>query len=303
MHSSILRLDYIVSKNKNNLSKSLNFKKILKKTGIKETFKADINEDVLNLAEKLCKKNYHHIKGSDGLIFVTQTPRYLLPSCSCILQDKLGLPKTLMTFDINMGCSGFIYSLAVANSLISNNTCKKITIICSDTYNSFFDVKNRNRLLFSDAASVCIIGQSKIKKIGKFIFNTDGSGYDDIIIKENIKKKLEFQMNGSNVYSFTLNVIPKLINDYFNLNNTSIKNYNKVIFHQASRVILESLREKLKFPKEKFLIDLKFGNTTSSTIPITLKRSIKINKIKKGENILLCGFGVGLSCGATSIKL
>ena len=202
-----------------------------------------------------------------------------------------------------MGCSGFIYSLAVANSLISNNTCKKITIICSDTYNSFFDVKNRNRLLFSDAASLCVIGQSKIKKIGKFIFNTDGSGYDDIIIKENIKKRLEFQMNGSNVYSFTLDVIPKLIQDYFNLNNTSSKNYNKVIFHQASKLILESLRDKLKFPKEKFLIDLKFGNTTSSTIPITLKRSIKSRKIKKGENILLCGFGVGLSCGVTSIKL
>ena len=91
MYSSILQLDYIISKNKNNLSENLNFKKILKKTGIKETFKADTNEDVINLAEKLCKKNHHYIKGSDCLIFVTQTPRYLLPSCSCILQDKLEL--------------------------------------------------------------------------------------------------------------------------------------------------------------------------------------------------------------------
>ena len=303
MYSSILHLDYIISKNKNNIGSSRNFNNILKKTGIKETFKSEKNEDVISLAEKLCKKNLNNLKGSDCLIFVTQTPRYLLPSCSCILQDKLKMPNNLMTFDINMGCSGFIYSLAVANSLIENNTSKKITIICSDTYNNFFDVKNKNKLLFSDAASMCIIGQSKTKKIGKFMFNTDGSSHEDIIIKENINNKLEFKMNGSNVYSFTLNSIPKLIKDYYSSSKTSNKHYDKIIFHQASKLILDSLRDKLKFSKEKFLIDLKFGNTTSSTIPITLKRSIKNKKVKKGENILLCGFGVGLSCGVTSIKL
>ena len=302
MAASISKIDFLIKKKKNNLEKKKLFKKIFIKTGIKETYRANTGEDVIDLATKLCKKNKDSIKNCDGIIFVTQTPRYLLPSCSCIIQDKLKLPKNIMTFDINMGCSGFVHSLAVAKSLIENNTLKKILIICSDTYNAYFYENNKNEYIFSDAVSLVIVTKTKSVGIKNFSFGSDGSGYDKIIIKNNKEKKLEFQMSGADVFSFTLNTIPKLVKNFLRKNLLELKNFKGIIFHQASKVILESLRDRLSI-KKNFIIDLKYGNTTSSSIPIALKRSIDDGSLKKGDLILICGFGVGLAWGIGSLRI
>ena len=300
MEPYISKIDYVVPQDKNNLSRFKNFKNIVKKTGIFETFKIKKDQSVIDLAFKVCKKNINRIKKCDTLIFVTQTPKFLLPSCSSILQGKLGFKQDILTFDINMGCSGFVHGLSVASGLIKSKVSKNIALVCADTYSHYFSNNNKNKFLFSDAASLTIIKNRKKKSIGPFLFGTDGNNFDKIIINRNKKKNLEFQMSGSDVYLFTLTKIPFLIKKYLNIIK---KNKNDVfIFHQASKLILESLKNKLKIKKEKFIIDLKYGNTTSSSIPIAMSRAIKNKKIKKNHKIIICGFGVGLAWGVTSIK-
>lgn len=300
MEPYISKIDYVVPKDKNNLSKLKNFHNIVKKTGVFETFKVKKKQSVIDLAYKVCKRNFNHIKQCDTIIFITQTPKFLLPSCSSILQGELGLKQDILTFDINMGCSGFIHGLSVATGLIKSKVSKNIALICADTYSQYFSINNKNKFLFSDAASLTIIGNRKKKSIGPFLFGTDGNNFDKIIINKNKKKSLEFQMAGSEVYLFTLTKIPLLIKKYLNIIKTN-KN-DLFIFHQASKLILETLKNKLNIKKEKFIIDLKYGNTTSSSIPIALNRAIKKKKIKKNHRLIICGFGVGLAWGVTSIK-
>ena len=302
MPVSISKIDFLVSSNKNNLRKRKFFKKTFIKTGIRETYRVKYNEDVIDLAIKICKKNKKEIKNCDGIIFVTQTPRYLLPSCSCIVQDKLKLSKNIMTFDINMGCSGFVHALAVAKGLIESGNLKKILLICADTYSLYFGDNNKNEYLFSDAASIAIIKSTKREGIKNFMFGSDGSGFDKIIIKNNIQNKLEFQMSGTDVYSFTLDVIPKIVKKFLYKNRLKLEDFKGVIFHQASKIILESLKDRLNL-KSQFIIDLTYGNTTSSTIPIALKRSMDNGSLKKGDLILICGFGVGLAWGVSALRI
>ena len=301
MEPFISKIDYEISKNKNYLKKSKNFDKIIHKTGIFETFRVKKNHSVIDLAYKVCSRNLKDLKKCDTLIFVTQTPKYLLPSCSTIIQGKLGLKENILTFDINMGCSGFIHGLSVASSLIKSKMSKNIALICADTYSKYFTENNRNKFIFSDAATLTLVKNRKKKSIGPFLFGSDGNNFDKIIIDKNNKNKLEFQMSGSNVYLFTLNKIPQIIKKYL---NTIKKNYDDFfIFHQASKLILNSLMNKLDIKKEKFIIDLKYGNTTSSSIPIALKRAVESKKIKKNHRVIICGFGVGLAWGVTSIIL
>ena len=150
--SKITEISYFLPKAFSH-SKEKNFKKIYEKTGIINTRIAEKNQDVIDLAFFSCQKLKNKIKNIDGIIFVTQTPRYLLPSCSCILQEKLKLKKNIFTIDINMGCSGYIYGLSVANSLIQSNSLNKVLLICADTYSKYIGKKNKNKYLFSDAAS------------------------------------------------------------------------------------------------------------------------------------------------------
>jgi 3-oxoacyl-[acyl-carrier-protein] synthase-3 len=280
---------------------SPHFKKIYEKTGIKNTRIKKINEDVIDLAYKACLKHKNKIKKIDAIIFVTQTPRYLLPSCSCILQDKLKFNHNIYTLDINMGCSGYIYGLSVADSLIKNNIANNVLLVCSDTYSKYIDKKNTNKYIFSDSASATLIKKSNSNKIYDYSFFTNGSKHDSIIIKK--EKNIEtFSMNGTDVFAFTLEQVPLNINKYLKRYKRNLSFYEQVFFHQASGIILENIKK--KFNTKKIYKDIKdIGNTTSSSIPISIKNAQKKKIIKKDDNLLLCGFGVGLSLGIVSIKV
>lgn len=301
MESFISKIDYEIPKQKNNLKQLKDFAKIVKKTGIFETFKVKHNNSVIDLALKICLRNIRDLKKCDSIIFVTQTPKYLLPSCSSIIQGKLGLKQNILTFDINMGCSGFIHGLSVATSLIKSKVSKNIALICADTYSQYFTKNNKNKFIFSDAASLTLIKSRKKKSIGPFLFGTDGNNFDKILISKNKDNNLEFNMSGSDVYLFTINKIPVLINKYQKTLKKKLDDF--FIFHQASKLILESLKNKLNIKDKNFIIDLKYGNTTSSSIPIALKRAIEKKKIRRNHRVIICGFGVGLAWGVTSITL
>ena len=286
-----------------------NYEKIIEKTGIKNVYHSTNNESALNLAVKAGAKITKRNKNIDVLIYVTQSPEYHLPTNACIIQNKLGLKKNIISFDINQGCSGFIYGLFTAQQLLLKKSINKVLLICSDTYTKNIKSINKSCLtIFSDGATATLIKKNN-KKSSEYIFYTDGSGADDLKLNFSgnqfqKNKKPELFMDGRKVLSFTLSVVPNIINQTLKKNKITYKNLKYVIFHQASKIVIENLVRKLNIPMNKVFINYnKFGNTVSSTIPICLYELMKKNKIKKGDQILICGFGVGLSVGSTIIKI
>ncbi len=286
-----------------------NYEKIIEKTGIKNVYHSSNKESALDLAVKAGAKITKKNKNIDVLIYVTQSPEYHLPTNACIIQNKLGLKKNIISFDINQGCSGFIYGLFTAQQLLLKKSINKVLLICSDTYTKNIKSVNKSCLsIFSDGATATLIKKNN-KKSGEYIFYTDGSGADDLKLNFSgnqfqKNKKPELFMDGRKVLSFTLSVVPNVINQTLKRNKITYKKLKYVIFHQASKIVIENLVRKLNIPDNKVFKNYgKFGNTVSSTIPICLYELMKKKMIKKGDQVLICGFGVGLSVGSTIIKI
>ena len=281
---------------------NLDKKKLFQATGINTRYISSKNEDVISLSLKSAKKIIKNkFKKQIGfLFFVSQTSPYKFPSAACILQDKLGLPKNIFAVDINMGCSGYIYALKLANTF--NDSKKKYgLIICSDTYTKFINKDNKScKPIFSDASTTTLLKKSKKNSFKSFDFGTDGKGYKDLILPNNSKNMF---MNGAKIAIFTLNIIPKFINNFLTTNKINKKNIKYLLLHQASKYVCEKIRKKLNLKKNIFLNNYnKYGNTVSSSIPLLLEAAIKNKKIKKNDTIIACGFGVGLSWAIAEIK-
>lgn len=300
--------------------------KIEKKVGIRERHIVREDETALDLAliaGKKILKNYDKNK-IDFLLFCTQSPEYYLPSGACILQDRLRLKTDIGAFDYNLGCSGFIYGLALAKSLITSKVASSILLITSETYTKHIHPKDKgNRTIFGDAAAATIIEKSEEEQIGEFVLGTDGSGYKNLIVpngglkhqynpnaKEindgsgSIRTDNNLYMNGPEIFNFTIKAVPKVVSETLAKNNVALDDLDYVIFHQANKYMNEYLRKKINIPKEKFYLNLLHtGNTVSATIPIALKDALDNKLIKKGDKVLLVGFGVGYSWGGTIIKV
>jgi len=300
--------------------------KIEKKVGIRERHIVKEDETALDLALEAGKKilkNYDKDK-IDFLLFCTQSPEYYLPSGACILQDRLELKTNIGALDYNLGCSGFIYGLAMAKCIINSNIAKNILLITSETYTKHIHPKDKsNRTIFGDAAAAVIIEKSEEEHIGEFVLGTDGSGYGNLIVpngglrnKYNINAKEidngsgsirtdnNLYMNGPEIFNFTIKAVPKVVSETLEKNNTTLDEIDYVIFHQSNKYMNEYLRKKIDIPKNKFCENLLLkGNTVSTTIPIAIKDSLDNNFIKKNDNVLLVGFGVGYSWGGTIITI
>lgn len=288
-------------------------KKIIEKTGIEKIWYTKKNQTALDLALKASKKLLKKInkKSIDTLIYVTQSPEYFLPSNACILQNRLGLSTNVKAFDINLGCSGFVYALYVATSFVQTNMSKNILIVCSDTYTKYIANDDRtNKTIFSDAASATLVSKSKKKYFGNFIMGTDGSGFKDLIVENgaskgafSTKNKTKLHMDGAKIYMFTTANIPKNIQRLLKISKVKKQDIKNFFFHQGSKIILNSLKKSLKLKDNQVYNNLKFlGNTVSSTIPFSLQQANKEKKIKKNDLLVLSGFGVGLSWGSCVIK-
>ena len=270
---------------------------VFNKTGIEQIFHTDENENVNTLSIESSKKTIKNFNSDliDGLIVVTQTSINKLPSLSCIIQENLGLKKNILSFDINLGCSGFVYALATCYSLISSGILSNILLISCDNYSKYLSNENRSCLtLFSDASASCIIRKSQVQELPSFSFYTDGSGADHLKEENNY-----ITMNGPEIFFFSINQIPNFILSALGKSKKTISDIDHFIFHQASKIVIDSIIRKTQIPKEKIHINYnKIGNTTSSSIPILLNSLILENKIKKKENIMFVGFGVGLSAAS-----
>ena len=304
--------------------------KIFRKTGIKSRHiaKDELTSDIaVEAGKKLFEEHGISPLEIDFLLLCTQSPDYYLPTTACIVQDKLGIPTSAGAFDYNLGCSGYIYGLATAKGLLTAGIAKNVLLITAETYTKHIHPLDRStRTVFGDGATATLLRVEDIDKIGQFVLVTDGKGAQNLIVptgamaaprtnetakeKEdvngNIRSMDNIYMNGPEIYAFTLRGVPDLIEKTLAKNNTTLEELDYVILHQANKLVLESLRLKLEIPEEKYCIDVEdIGNTVSSTLPIALKRSMEkgIPQIKKGNKILIAGFGVGYSLGATIITI
>jgi 3-oxoacyl-[acyl-carrier-protein] synthase-3 len=253
----------------------------------------------------------------DCLIFVSQTPDYLLPATSCILQDRLGINQDCYALDISLGCSGWIYGLSVIASLISGGIMKKGLLLVGDTTSVTKSHKDKSAYpLFGDAGTATAIEYSENGNEMVFNFGTDGKGYEAIIIpdggfrnffnertlieKENdpgiFRHKLHTILNGPAVFTFSITKAPRSVNSVLSQFKISKEEIDYYIFHQANLFMNEKIRTKLNLQPEKVPYSLyEFGNTSSASIPLTIVTKLATDLSHEKKKILACAFGVGFS--------
>lgn len=292
----------------------IDLSRLEKKLGVAKRRVAAKDETAIDLAKKVCSKIPKvELDQIDFLIYCSQTPEYFLPSTSCILQNELGLNRTCGAFDFNLGCSGYIYGLAMAKSFLMSGLAAKILFVTSETYSKYLHKDDwSNRTIFGDAATATILDKEDVNKIGEFDLGTDGAGAENLIVKggagksnfqQNFQRDNMFLMNGPEVFKFTLDNVPLTVQSCLDKNGMLIEDIDYVIFHQANSYMLKNLRRKVQIDEDKFYINVKnVGNTVSNTIPIAIEDSLRRGLINSGDCVLLCGFGVGYSWGSTIIK-
>jgi 3-oxoacyl-[acyl-carrier-protein] synthase-3 len=301
-------------------------KKIESKIGIRQRHIVGKNETALDLAYCACEQLFLKIDKNtvDFVILCTQSPDYFLPTSACILQNRLGLKTSIGAFDFNLGCSGFVYGLALAKGLIGSDIAKNVLLVTSETYTKHLHKLDKgNRTIFGDGAAATLVSSSSESKIHAFALGTDGSGFENLIINNgglrspnnpdaqdwiddagNVRNDNNLYMNGPDIFNFTIEAVPKLVEETLTKNNKKLEEVDYFIFHQANQYMLKYLRDIVGIPEEKFYINLlNTGNTVSATIPIALKDALDHGLVKTGKKVLLAGFGVGYSYGATIITI
>ena len=287
------------------LNSEWNYEKLFLKTGIRNRYilsEGQSPEELSIDVGKECLKKLEN-QDIDGLIYVSQSPSQPLPTRACYIQDKLKIKKNSFAFDINQGCSGFVYALSVATSLIKNKCARRILIICADFYSKYISVNDRtSRPIFSDASAAVVLEASESNNIGPFIFKTSGAGGDFLtVIKDKNEHKLF--MDGPSVLKFSLDMVPEATFELLEKSNLKINDIEKFIYHQASAVVLNKLQKKLNISDAKWFNKLEnLGNTVSATIPIAINILQSENQFDNSKKYLIMGFGVGLSVAGCIIN-
>jgi 3-oxoacyl-[acyl-carrier-protein] synthase-3 len=305
--------------------------KIEEKTGIVERRIAAEGECSSDLgvaaARKLFASGACAATDVDYLLLCTQSPDYFLPTTACVMQDRLGIPKTAGALDFNLGCSGYVYGLGLAKGLVETGQARKVLLVTAETYSKFIHAGDKSvRTLFGDGAAATLVEATEDgpggDPIGPFVYGTDGAGACNLIVPRgglrrpregvaeahedesgNVRSEDNLYMNGSEIFTFTLRAIPKSVKDLLAVAKLGMDDVDLFVFHQANRFMLEHLRTKLGIPAERFQMSLdRVGNTVSSTIPIALKDAQAAGKLRSGARVMLVGFGVGYSWGSTMIR-
>lgn len=297
--------------------------KVAAKVGVHSRHLSAADETAGDMAEKAARKlfNEYNIDTQtiDFVILCTQSPDYFLPSTACILQNRLGIPTTAGAFDYNLGCSGCVYGLVMAKGLVDSGIAKNVLILTAETYQKYLHPSDKsNRSIFGDGAAACLVSTEGIAEIGNFSLGTDGSGAEHLIVKtgaarckqatgfvsEDEDGHLRFDdylyMNGSAIFNFTLEAVPAMMKDILEKNQMERDKVDYFVFHQANKFMLNTIRKVCVLPKDKFYVNLEeTGNTVSSTVFIALKDCLDNGIIHSGMNVMITGFGVGLSWGGT----
>ena len=278
--------------------------KILAKTGIGTRHVAADDESALDLAEratrKLIEDSAIDVGEIDYMLLCTQSSEYRLPSTACLLHERLGLRNDAGALTFDHGCSGFIYGLSLAKGLIVGSMARKVLLVTAETYTKYISQDDKStRTIFGDGAAATLIDAEDAAKIGAFAFGTDGSGAEKLIVRDG-----RLFMDGPEIFNFTLDIVPKTMEDVLAKNNLARKDIDLYVFHQANKFMLDTIRKVNGLPRDKFYVNIEStGNTVSSTIPIALTQLEATGRLLPGMKVMLMGFGVGLSWGATIIRI
>ena len=285
----------------------LTAKKIFAKTGITSRKVVSGKLTAIDLAFEASSKlvGLKDFDDVDALLYCTQSPDYIVPNNVSILHSRLEIRKNIPTIEYNQGCSGYIYGLYLARTLLLGDDLRKVLLVTADTYTKYLKSDNLScRTIFGDAATATLISSEDVKYFGEFSFGTNGDYHKALYLDGEGSRtrgnQLDLKMNGPEIFCFTLEVVPEIIRENLEKNRLKLEDIDHFIFHQANGYMLEALRKKVGIPKEKFHLHFEeSGNTVSSTIPIVLEKLYIEKTFKKGEKVMLCAFGVGLSWNAT----
>ncbi len=288
---------------------------IYAKTGIRARHIAQPGECASDLgvaaAERLFARHQIDPGTIDFLLFCTQTPDYVLPTTACLIQERLGLPTSIGALDFNLGCSGFVYGLSLADGLIRSEAARRVLLITAETYSKYIAPSDRSlRTIFGDGAAATLIDAAETPSLGSFVFGTDGRGADTLIVTEGgarpkadalrpRKRKRwpsSLYMDGPELVKFTLDVVPPMVEKVLAGAKWTRGDVDMYLVHQATTFILQHLRERMKLDSAETPEALeRYGNTVSSTIPILIHDLRESGQLRPGKRTLLVGFGVGLS--------
>lgn len=306
------------------------FNRLEERTGVFERHIASPGETALDFAVQawgqIMAEGRFSADEIDAVIFCTQTPDFIITPNACLLHGCLGLRPEVLAFDTNLACSGYIYGLQIAQSLIQSGAARLVLLATGDTYSRLIHPGDRStRCLFGDGGAVSIIGPSQDDRgILDISCGTAGKEYKRFLISAggmrhprseetaaevrdqsgNIRTAEHITMDGLGVLSFFNATIPREVEKIMRRNGLTASDIDLFIFHQASQVVLDSLRRLLKLPEEKVVYDLSdVGNLVSAAIPVALSRAMAVGRARPGQLLLLCGFGAGLSWGTALVRL
>lgn len=294
-----------------------NMELIHTKTGIGQRHLAAPGELPSDLAvaaaEKLFAEHQIDRASIDFILFCTQTPDYLLPTTACLIQDRLQLRTGIGALDFNLGCSGFVYGLALADGLIRAGAAQRVLLLTAETYSRYISPDDRSlRTIFGDGAAATLVEAAPEASLSGFVFGTDGSAADALLMTEGGARAPEvalqprkrqrwgspLYMDGPGLLGITMDILPKLVREMLAKAEWKRELVDFYILHQATKLLLESVRVQLGASEAQVPVVLEHcGNTVSSTIPIVIDQMRNQGQLRRGMNSLLIGFGVGFSWG------
>jgi 3-oxoacyl-[acyl-carrier-protein] synthase-3 len=252
--------------------------------------------------EKLRQRYPDEDFGEIGLVLLcTQNPDYKMPHTASIVQHRLGLPKSALSFDINLACSGYVTTVVTAKSLMNEMNVRKALVFTADPYSKIIKPMDKNTIaLFGDAASVSILEEGARLHIRKSVFGNDGSKYEAAIVRGSGTAKVDgeveqFDLDGRGIYALLKKEAPRNIRACAELNGLALDEIELFLFHQASGWLVQGLREDLHLPAERVPINIRYvGNTVSSSIPLLLEETLHSGR-SLPRTMLLSAFGAGLA--------
>lgn len=292
---------------------------IIERTGIHERRIASDNMATSDMATMAAKNALEDAniksKDIDLIIVATVTSDHAFPSTACIIQKNIGAVNAA-AFDINVGCSGFVYGLSIGESFIKSGMYKKVLVIGAETLSKIVDWGDRNTcVLFGDGAGACVLEKCE-EGFGILSIELGSDGNNGEVLTQpaggsripasidTIENKLHFiKMDGKEVFKFAVRVMEKTSINTLKKANLELNGLDFLIPHQANMRIIDAAAKKLKLEKDKICVNLnKYGNMSSASIPVALNEAVKDNRIKKGDNILLVAFGAGLTWASMVIR-
>jgi 3-oxoacyl-[acyl-carrier-protein] synthase-3 len=304
--------------------------RVASRTGVATRHIARDDETAFDLASRACALLFEEHPEAhdqiDAVLFCTQSGDYVMPPNSCLLHESLNLPENVFALDFNLACSGFVYGLGLAQSLLASGIATNVLLVTAETYSKRINPGDRSaRALFGDGAAATWIASSASgrgligiqcatsgKDHGRFIVpaggcrmpHTQDTAVARLDDSGNLRSLEDIYMDGAGILSIVSSVVPRQVRSLLESAHMTMDDISLVILHQASKMVMDSLNARLRLPPEKSFSNLlEVGNTVSASIPIAIRDATDLGRIKPGDRILVSGFGVGISWATAIIEM